>query len=126
MATVTKLINPFNAIVGNKFINVFGTISASVLAGYCLQPVPKRLNHVFNTSLFARFVILLTVGVMAYHPVNGQNLAFIIISILIIQLSLEVWRYKYEDGAGNTILHAGFWSGKPKTRHTTKPLKLNN
>ena len=56
----------------NYFRNVVLVVSA-VLIGYALQPVPKWLNHLFNTSLTLRFLILFITGYVAVYPVNKND-----------------------------------------------------
>lgn len=68
------------------FFRLFSLVISGVFAGYTLQPVPKWLNNLFDTSILFKYMVLVIIGITALYPVNGKKMIDILISSGIILL----------------------------------------
>jgi hypothetical protein len=68
-------------------------LTCGVLAGYTLQPVPKWLSNLFNTSHVFKFLILFFAGVTAVYPLDGNELFLVFVCSISILFVFELLRY---------------------------------
>ena len=83
-----------NNILADDMTRYLLLILTSVFAGYTLQPVPKALNNLFDNSQIFKFVVLFTVGCVAFYPVDHDKLVKITVSCLLLLLIFESLRGK--------------------------------
>lgn len=81
-----------NALFANDFFRLASLIIAGVFAGYTLQPVPRWLNKLFDTSVAFKFFVMVVIGITAVYPVNKTKFIHILISSAIILAIFEVMR----------------------------------
>lgn len=62
-----------NNLLENNYFRTIILLVSGVFIGYVLQPVPKWLNYLFNTSFTLKFLILFITGCVAVYPVNKNN-----------------------------------------------------
>ncbi len=66
-----------NILLKNDYLRMLILIVCSVFIGYTLQPVPKWLNNLFDTSNIFKFFILFMVGATTVYPLNKYNIIWI-------------------------------------------------
>lgn len=82
-----------NTSFSHDFFRLFSLVVAGVFAGYTLQPVPKWLNNLFDTSNVFKYLTLVVIGITALYPVNKKKMLDILISSGIILLLFAGLRY---------------------------------
>jgi hypothetical protein len=60
---------------------------------YILQPVPKWLNNLFDTSHILKFIILFIAGSIAVYPVNKDKLLQVAIGSILTLVLFQSSRY---------------------------------
>jgi hypothetical protein len=60
--------------------------------GYTLQPVPKWLNNMFDTSNTLKFFILFIAGCVAFYPVNKYNIMCVAVGTILTLLIFHIAR----------------------------------
>jgi len=78
--------------LGNPVVYNAAFISTAVLAGYCLQPVPKAINNAFNTSHLLKFLVLLIMTVIAMEPADDSQLGLIALVVVLLLTALQCYR----------------------------------
>lgn len=73
-------------------VNTAGIILASTAAGYCLQPVPEKINTLFDESNEFKFMVLVGTGIFATKPQNIMELCIIMIIVIMILVALDYLR----------------------------------
>ena len=82
---INKIVYIHNILLKNNNIRYFILLTTGVFMGYTLQPVPKYLDNIFNTSNIFKFIILFYAGIVSVYPVTYRNIIQIfLISLLII------------------------------------------
>lgn len=80
---MSLLIQKTNDLINYPFqfdsIRIFAMIIASVMIGYTLQPVPKWLNKLFDTSNVFKFIIIFTTISIVFFPLSPRKLLYCII-----------------------------------------------
>jgi hypothetical protein len=84
-----------NKLFSNDYFRIFIMLVASVYAGYTLQPVPRKLNKMFDTSHFFKYLILFAGSVTALYPLDEKKLAMCVIMPLVVLVVFEMMR-RYE------------------------------
>lgn len=69
-----------NSVLSNDYLRAFLLTVASVYAGYTLQPVPKKLNKLFDTSTPLKFGVLFVMLLTAFYPLDNNK---IVLSLII-------------------------------------------
>lgn len=87
--TVKSLNNTFS----NDFFKLFSLLLTGIFAGYTLQPVPKWLNKLFDSSHIFKFIIIFTIGITSVYPINKNKISNIFISSVVILVIFSVFRY---------------------------------
>lgn len=82
-----------NFFFGNEFVRMFAFVLSSILAGYVLQPVPKWINNLFDTSHIFKFFILIFIGLGMSSQITLNNLVIILITATAISVLFEFMRY---------------------------------
>jgi hypothetical protein len=78
-----KITNNLNYLFKNRTFRMFIFLFASVFLGYTLQPVPEWLNNIFDTSNIAKFLIIFTVGILSFYPLDKEEVKNIFIGTII-------------------------------------------
>lgn len=91
-----NLVNYTNMLFQNDTLRTTLLIMTSVFIGYTLQPVPKWLNNLFDTSHVFKFIIMMIVGITALYPLDATKLINIIIGSIIVLVLFEASR-KYDS-----------------------------
>jgi hypothetical protein len=89
------IIPEINKIFKNDFIRLFLLVLTGIYAGYTLQPVPKWLNNLFDTSQLFKFIIIMIIGITALYPIDKDKLFNITLMSIIILILFELFR-KYD------------------------------
>lgn len=84
--------NFLNSSLSNNYLRMFLMLTCGVFAGYTLQPVPKWLNNIFDTSHLLKFLILFFGGVTAVYPLDGNELFLVFVSSVSILFVFELLR----------------------------------
>jgi hypothetical protein len=66
-----------NTSLKNDYFRMLILIVSGVFIGYTLQPVPKWLNNLFDTSNVFKFFVLFAVGSIAVYPLNKNNIVWV-------------------------------------------------
>ena len=75
---IDKFVNLNNDFLKNNYLRTTLLLISGVFIGYTLQPVPKWLNKVFDTSYLIKFLVLFTVGCTSIYPLNKTNIMWIL------------------------------------------------
>lgn len=86
------IVNKINILLKNDNLRISLLIITGIFAGYTLNPVPKLLNNLFHNSHLFKFIILLILGILAVHPIDKNELFYIIITSIIILIIFEITR----------------------------------
>ena len=109
-----------NTVLENDWLRSLLLIIVSIFAGYTLQPVPTKLNNIFNTSTSFKYMILFVLLLTAFYPLDNRK---VILSLVIPILTLALFEFlrKVDDMdfdeeflGGNNTLHRQ--RRKPKNR----------
>ena len=87
-----KIVQVNNNILVNDYIRTFIIILSGVFIGYTIQPIPKWLHNIFDTSNIFKFFILFYTGVIALYPLTKDKVQSIIIGVIISMYLFEVFR----------------------------------
>ena len=87
--TVKSVNNTFS----NDFFKLFSLLLTGIFAGYTLQPVPKWLNKLFDSSHIFKFFIIFVIGITSVYPINKNKISNIFISSVVILVIFSVFRY---------------------------------
>jgi hypothetical protein len=83
---MNSIINLFventNSILSNNYLRVLLLLITGVYMGYTLQPVPKWLSNLFDTSVFFKFAVLFIAGSIALYPLNDKSFMWVIVGTL--------------------------------------------
>lgn len=92
---LSSIININNKIFKNNYLRMILLLISSVFMGYTLQPVPKWLNNLFDTSNILKFFILFISGTLAVYPLNNENIIYVTVCSILVLVIFNVSR-KYE------------------------------
>ena len=91
-----------NTVLSNDYWRAFLLTVVSVYAGYTLQPVPKKLNKLFDTSTPFKYVILVILLLTAFYPLDNNKIVLSIVVPIMILGFVEFLR-KVDDMDGDDI-----------------------
>lgn len=74
-------------------LKIFLLLTSSILLGYTLQPVPKWLNKLFDTSHLLKFIIIFISGLIAVYPVTPRNFMYVTIFSIVVLVIFSILRY---------------------------------
>ena len=81
----------------NDYLRITLLLVTGVFIGYTLQPVPKWLNKLFNTSQIFKFFVLFIAGCIAVYPINKNNIIWVgfasTLTIVLFQLARKYDKY---------------------------------
>jgi hypothetical protein len=66
-----------NEFLRRDYLRITLLLVTGVFMGYTLQPVPKWLNKMFDTSHILKFFVLFIAGCIAVYPVNKSNIIWV-------------------------------------------------
>lgn len=72
-----KYVDVNNLILKNESIRIILYMISSVLIGYVLQPIPKWLNNLFDTSNILKFIILFVCGTVYAYPIAKSDIIYV-------------------------------------------------
>lgn len=81
-----------NTILSNDYWRAFLLTVTSVYAGYTLQPVPKKLNRIFNNSTSFKFIVLCIMLLTAFYPLNNNKIILAIVVPITVLVFFEILR----------------------------------
>jgi hypothetical protein len=87
---INNFVKNINNILSNDYLRVFLLLVTGVYMGYTLQPVPKWLNNMFDTSIILKFMVLFIAGSIALYPINNNSLIWVTVGSI---LTLAVFQY---------------------------------
>lgn len=71
---------------------MFLLLISGVFAGYTLQPVPKWLNNLFDTSNILKFSVLFVGGAISVYPLTQENIITVTLCSVIILFLFQMAR----------------------------------
>ena len=74
---IEKSVGFNNEFLRNDYLRIALLLVTGVFMGYTLQPVPKWLNKLFDTSHTLKFFVLFIAGCIAVYPVNKSNILWV-------------------------------------------------
>ena len=74
---IEKSVGVNNELLHNDYLRIALLLVTGVFMGYTLQPVPKWLNKLFDTSHTLKFFILFIAGCITVYPVNKNNIIWV-------------------------------------------------
>ncbi len=90
MEFMNLFVETTNNIFSNNYLRVFLLLITGVYMGYTLQPVPKWLNKMFDTSILLKFAILFIAGSISLYPLNNNSLMWVTVGSI---LTLGLFQY---------------------------------
>lgn len=89
---VDKIVQLNNNILSNNYFRTLMIILTGVFIGYTLNPIPKWLNTIFDTSYIFRFLILFYTGVLALYPLTKDNIKWITTGSIVCMYLFKLFR----------------------------------
>ena len=89
---INKIIQINNNALSNDYIRTFIIIISGVFIGYTIQPIPKWLNNIFDTSYIFKFLVLFYTGVIALYPLTQNNIKWITTGTIFCIYLFEMFR----------------------------------
>lgn len=87
-----QLTEVLNETLQNDHLKIGLTIVSSVLAGYTLRPLPKKLDNLLTQSYMFKFIVLTLVGLLSVGRINENNFFMVIIIVAVILAIFEYLR----------------------------------
>jgi hypothetical protein len=84
-----------NYLLGFNYLRIYLLMISGVFMGYTLQPVPKWLNKLFDTSNLLKFMILFIAGSIALYPLDTDKFLWVLVGSFATIAVFELMR-KYE------------------------------
>lgn len=81
-----------NQLLNVEIIRYLILIVTGVFAGYTLQPVPKWLNNLFDTSYTFKFAVIVLMGMVALYPLDDNEVSYIFIGSFLVLVMFMVFR----------------------------------
>ena len=98
---IEKSVEINNKFLQNNYLRITLLLITGVFMGYTLQPVPKWLNKLFDTSQILKFFVLFIAGCIAVYPINKNNIIWVGLSsaltLVLFQLAREYDKYLEEN-----------------------------
>lgn len=88
---MSELLNSFFSL--NDFLTMSILLVASVFAGNCLQPVPKFLSKLFDSSVVLKYVTLFVGAVTTSLPLDDRKLIVCMLAPIAVLIAFDVMRY---------------------------------
>ena len=87
-----KIVNLTNNILNNDLLRTLLLLVSGVGMGYTLQPVPKWLNTLFDTSNILKFFILFIAGSIACYPLDNKKFSLVVICSICTLVLFHMFR----------------------------------
>jgi len=81
-----------NNVLKNDWLRSFLLLIVSVYAGYTLQPVPSKLNNLFDTSTSFKYLILFVLMLTSLYPLDGNKVVLSIVVPIMLLVFFEFLR----------------------------------
>ncbi len=81
-----------NDIFKNNYLRILLLLVTGVFMGYTLQPVPKWLNNLFDTSYILKFFVLFIAGCIALYPVNNDSITCVFLGSVVTLYLFNIFR----------------------------------
>ena len=96
---IENLVNLINNCLENNYLRILLLLITGVFMGYTLQPVPKWLDKLFNTSQILKLCVLFIAGAILVYPLNSNNIMWVlsgsIVTLIIFESARCVDNIKY-------------------------------
>jgi hypothetical protein len=92
----SRIATILNSTLDNVHFRYAVLVIVSVFAGYTLQPVPKYLNSLFDTSILLKYAIQVLVLATAAYPLNDENIFPVLLAPVVVLGIFELLR-KFES-----------------------------
>ena len=89
---LSSIIDINNKIFKNNYLRMILLLISSVFMGYTLQPVPKWLNNLFDTSNILKFFILFISGSLVVYPLNEDNIIYVTLCSILVLIIFNISR----------------------------------
>jgi len=89
---ISSIVNINNKIFKNNYLRMVLLLISSVFMGYTLQPVPKWLNNLFDTSNILKFFILFISGSLVVYPLNEENIIYVTLCSILVLIIFNIAR----------------------------------
>ena len=93
---IEKSVGFNNNFLQNDYLRIALLLITGVFMGYTLQPVPKWLNKLFDTSHTLKFFVLFIAGCIAVYPVTKTNVVWVGLGSVLTLLLFHIAR-KYDE-----------------------------
>lgn len=90
---IDKSVNLNNHFFKNDYFRTFLLLISGVFMGYTLQPVPKWLNKLFDTSPLIKFLVLFISGCISVYPLNKNNIILVFVGSVLTLIFFQCARY---------------------------------
>lgn len=95
-AVIARGVRYDNRFLENNYWRMSLLLVTGVFMGYTLQPVPKWLSHLFDTSNLLKFCVLFLAGSIAVYPLNPKKMVWVTIGSLVTLMLFDMAR-KYDQ-----------------------------
>ncbi len=92
MQFVDNIVKVNNSILQNNHLRMLLLLVSGVFMGYTLQPVPKWLNNLFDTSNVLKFLVLFVSGAIAVYPLTQENIIIVTLCSVIVLFIFQMAR----------------------------------
>lgn len=89
---LSSIIDINNKIFKNNYLRMILLLISSVFMGYTLQPVPKWLNNLFDTSNILKFFVLFISGSLVVYPLNEDNIIYVTLCSILVLIIFNISR----------------------------------
>lgn len=94
-----------NILFENIYLKNLLFLLSGILMGYTLQPVPEWLNHLFNTSIILKFIILFISCISILHPMDSEKIIISFVCCTLTLILFEISRRKDVEKKMKKILN---------------------
>ena len=91
-SVIEKIVTVNNNILSNNYIRTFVIIITGVFIGYTIQPIPKWLHNIFDTSNIFKFFVLFYTGVIALYPLTKDKIKWITVGVIVSMYLFRLFR----------------------------------
>ena len=92
MTVIDTIILKQNRFLENNYLRMILLLVSGVFMGYTLQPVPKWLNNLFDTSNVLKFLVLFVSGAIAVYPLTQENIIIVTLCSVIVLFIFQMAR----------------------------------
>ena len=92
MQLIDNIVKVNNSILQNNHLRMILLLVSGVFMGYTLQPVPKWLNNLFDTSNILKFLVLFVSGAIVVYPLTSENIMIVTLCSVIVLFLFQMAR----------------------------------